>query len=86
MFHEFFFQDDIKVANPKWAKHVKRKLMDAARLEYSMMFYNNLLRKLSGGKFYSHSCKLNDHGNARRITLSKRFRYLLNYLCFFPLF
>ncbi|KAI8427625.1 hypothetical protein MSG28_002110 [Choristoneura fumiferana] len=45
----FLIQDDIKVANPKWAKHVKRKLMDAARLEYSMMFYNNLLRKLSGG-------------------------------------
>ncbi|KAH9640917.1 hypothetical protein HF086_015612 [Spodoptera exigua] len=46
----FLIQDDIKVANPKWAKHVKRKLMDVARLEYSMMFHNNLLRKLSGGK------------------------------------
>ncbi|XP_026757464.2 venom acid phosphatase Acph-1-like isoform X2 [Galleria mellonella] len=45
----FLIQDDIKVANPKWAKHVKRKLMDVARLEYSMMFHNNLLRKLSGG-------------------------------------
>lgn len=45
----FLIQDDIKVANPKWAKHVKRKLMDIARLEYSMMFHNNLLRKLSGG-------------------------------------
>nr|XP_032529812.1 venom acid phosphatase Acph-1-like isoform X2 [Danaus plexippus plexippus] len=45
----FVIQDDIKVANPKWAKHVKRKLMDVARLEYSMMFHNNLLRKLSGG-------------------------------------
>ncbi|KAL0894602.1 hypothetical protein ABMA27_013164 [Loxostege sticticalis] len=45
----FLIQDDIKVPNPKWAKHVKRKLMDVARLEYSMMFHNNLLRKLSGG-------------------------------------
>ncbi|XP_072936538.1 uncharacterized protein [Epargyreus clarus] len=45
----FIIQDDIKVANPKWAKHVKRKLMDVARLEYTMMFHNNLLRKLSGG-------------------------------------
>ncbi|XP_047545206.1 venom acid phosphatase Acph-1-like isoform X1 [Vanessa atalanta] len=45
----FVIQDDIKVANPKWAKHVKRKLMDVARLEYTMMFHNNLLRKLSGG-------------------------------------
>ncbi|GBP59742.1 Lysosomal acid phosphatase [Eumeta japonica] len=41
--------EDIKVPNPKWAKHVKRKLMDIARLEFLMMFYNNLLRKLSGG-------------------------------------
>nr|XP_053625206.1 venom acid phosphatase Acph-1-like isoform X1 [Plodia interpunctella] len=45
----FIIQDDIKVANPKWAKYVKRRLMDIARLEYSMMFHNNLLRKLSGG-------------------------------------
>ncbi|KAI5632821.1 venom acid phosphatase Acph-1 isoform X2 [Phthorimaea operculella] len=45
----FIIQDDIKVANPKWAKHVKRKLTDVARLEYMMMFQNNLLRKLSGG-------------------------------------
>ncbi|XP_050362287.1 venom acid phosphatase Acph-1-like isoform X2 [Nymphalis io] len=45
----FVIQDDIKVPNPKWAKHVKRKLMDVARLEYTMMFHNNLLRKLSGG-------------------------------------
>lgn len=45
----FLIQDDIKVANPKWAKHVRRKLADIARLEYSMMFHNNLLRKLSGG-------------------------------------
>ncbi|XP_048487013.1 venom acid phosphatase Acph-1 isoform X1 [Plutella xylostella] len=45
----FLIQDDIKVPNPKWAKHVKRKLMDIARLEYLMMFQNNLLRKLSGG-------------------------------------
>lgn len=45
----FLIQDDIKVPNPKWAKHVKRKLMDVARLEYSMMFHNNLLRRLSGG-------------------------------------
>ncbi|CAK1603365.1 unnamed protein product [Parnassius mnemosyne] len=45
----FRIQDDIKVANPKWAKHVKRKLMDVARLEFMMMFHNNLLRKLSGG-------------------------------------
>ncbi|KAL4715212.1 hypothetical protein ACJJTC_012259 [Scirpophaga incertulas] len=45
----FVIQEDIKVPNPKWAKHVKRRLMDAAKLEYSMMFHNNLLRKLSGG-------------------------------------
>ncbi|XP_045534942.1 venom acid phosphatase Acph-1-like [Papilio machaon] len=45
----FTIQDDIKVANPKWAKHVKRKLMDVARLEFMMMFHNNLLKKLSGG-------------------------------------
>ncbi|XP_049875362.1 venom acid phosphatase Acph-1-like isoform X2 [Pectinophora gossypiella] len=45
----FLIQDDIKVTSPKWAKHVKRKLMDISRLEYSMMFHNNLLRKLSGG-------------------------------------
>ncbi|CAH2988573.1 unnamed protein product [Chilo suppressalis] len=45
----FLIQEDIKVPNPKWAKHVKRKLMDVARLEYSMMFHNNLLRRLSGG-------------------------------------
>ncbi|XP_026329960.1 venom acid phosphatase Acph-1-like [Hyposmocoma kahamanoa] len=45
----FLIQDDIRVANPKWAKHVKRKLMDVARLEFSMMFHNNLLKKLSGG-------------------------------------
>ncbi|XP_063838900.1 venom acid phosphatase Acph-1-like isoform X1 [Ostrinia nubilalis] len=49
MHNLFLIQDDIKVPNPKWAKHVKRKLMDVARLEYSMMFHNNLLRKLSGG-------------------------------------
>lgn len=46
----FTLQDDIKVPNPKWAKFVKRKLMDVAKLEYSMMFHNNLLRKLSGGE------------------------------------
>lgn len=45
----FLIQDDIKVANPKWAKHVKRRLMDISRLEYTIMFHNNLLRKLSGG-------------------------------------
>ncbi|CAK1549740.1 unnamed protein product [Leptosia nina] len=45
----FLIQEDIKVPNPKWAKHVKRKLTDVARLEYMMMFQNNLLRKLSGG-------------------------------------
>ncbi|XP_041973696.1 venom acid phosphatase Acph-1-like isoform X2 [Aricia agestis] len=45
----FIIQDDIKVANPKWAKHVKRRLLEVARLEYSMMFHNNLLRRLSGG-------------------------------------
>ncbi|CAH3835813.1 unnamed protein product [Pieris brassicae] len=45
----FLIQEDIKVPNPKWAKHVKRKLSDVARLEYMMMFQNNLLRKLSGG-------------------------------------
>ncbi|XP_013200568.1 venom acid phosphatase Acph-1 [Amyelois transitella] len=45
----FIIQDDIKVANPKWSKYVKRRLLDIARLEYSMMFHNNLLRKLSGG-------------------------------------
>ncbi|XP_045511266.1 venom acid phosphatase Acph-1-like isoform X2 [Colias croceus] len=53
----FLIQDDIKVANPKWAKHVKRKLMDVARLEYTMMFHNNLLRKLSGGALLSQIIK-----------------------------
>lgn len=45
----FLIQDDIKVANPKWAKHVKRKLIAAAHVEYQMMFHDNLLKKLSGG-------------------------------------
>ncbi|XP_050675488.1 venom acid phosphatase Acph-1-like isoform X2 [Leptidea sinapis] len=45
----FLIQEDIKVPNPKWAKHVKKKLMDVARLEFTMMFHNILLRKLSGG-------------------------------------
>ncbi|XP_068621420.1 venom acid phosphatase Acph-1-like isoform X2 [Battus philenor] len=53
----FRIQDDIKVANPKWAKHVKRKLMDIARLEFMMMFHNNLLRKLSGGALLNEIIK-----------------------------